>query len=81
MGGADSAKDGSSQWGLILQKADRRSGADSGKGGLPQQGRSCKGLVQREAVHLSTFILLRTLLATMLQFMQRNARLFGWPQR
>lgn len=54
--------------GHILQKADRRSGADSGKGGLPQRGRSCKGLVQREAVHLSTSILLRILLAAMLQF-------------
>lgn len=66
--------------GQIPQRVDRRSGggsckrrtvaagADPGKGGLPQRGRSYKGLVQREAACPFAPILLRALLATMIQF-------------
>ena len=45
MGGADSAKDESSQWGLILQRIDRCNGADPARGGLSQRGISRKGRV------------------------------------
>lgn len=66
--------------GQIPQRVDRRSGggsckrrtvaagADPGKGGLPQRGRSYKGLVQREAACPFASILLRALLTTMIQF-------------
>ena len=54
--------------GRIPQRVDRRSGADPGKGGLPQRGRSYEGLVQREAACPFASILLRALLATMIQF-------------
>ncbi len=66
--GADAAKDGSSQWGLILQKADCRGGADLAKSGSPQEGRSRKEQIRCEAVHPFAPILLRALLATMIQF-------------
>lgn len=66
--GADAAKDGSSQWGLILQKADCRGGADLAKSGSPQEGRSRKEQIRCEAVHPFASILLRILLVAMLQF-------------
>ena len=64
--------------GQIPQRVDRRSGggsckrrtvaagADPGKGGLPQRGRSYKGLVQREAACPFASILLRAVLTTMI---------------
>ena len=67
-GGANPVKGGSLQRGQILQKTDHRSGVDPRKGGLPQRGRSYEGLVQREAACPFASILLRALLATMIQF-------------
>ena len=43
-------------------------GADSAKGGLPQQGRSCKERIRCAAVGPFASILLRILLVAMLQF-------------